>query len=162
MEAVVSLGEVVGQLELLTEGLTFYLNRLTGVIHGLRDEEADMIEEGNELEDIPDWQRNELPLIREILESEDWLPLPTQFDIHEWAIMDEFAGSLKDSALRDAVRVAIRGKGAFRIFKNIIYERGIEQDWYQFKALALEQIAIEWLDEHQIPYTRDDQTTLVE
>jgi hypothetical protein len=33
---------------------------------------------------------------------------------------------------------------------------GIQNDWYDFKRARLEEMAIEWLEDHEIPYTRDD------
>jgi len=50
----------------------------------------------------------------------------------------------------------IKGSGAFRRFKNAIREMGVDEAWYQFKQNALEEIAIEWLEENQIPYNSDD------
>jgi len=32
----------------------------------------------------------------------------------------------------------------------------IEKLWYEFKRSELEKLAIEWLEENGIPYTRDD------
>ena len=101
MAVAVSLRSVVDELEALMDGCTAYLNRETGDLYALQDEEAGLIEDGANLEDLPEWQRDEVPRVREVLESEDWLPLPTRFDIHEWAIMDEFARSIDDSDLRD-------------------------------------------------------------
>ena len=158
MAIVVSLARVLDELELLNDASTAYLNRKTGDVHTVQDDEADLVDDEDDPEDLADWQRDQLPLIREILESGDWLPLPTRFDIHEWEIMDRFVDSVKDDGLQDALRSAIRGKGAFRYFKDIIYRAGIEEDWYPFKRAALEEVAINWLNARNIPYTRDDQT----
>jgi len=50
----------------------------------------------------------------------------------------------------------IKGSGAFRRFKNAIHEKGIEKAWYEFRSEALEKIAIEWLEENGISYSRND------
>ena len=94
-------------------------------------------------------------LIREILESEDWLALPTKFDIHEWAIMDEFSCSVDDPELRNELRNAIRGAGAFRYFKDTIYRHELQESWYSYRTAVLDRIAIDWLDEHEIAHTRE-------
>jgi len=31
---------------------------------------------------------------------------------------------------------------------------GIEEDWYSFRQEAFEKIAIDWLEDNKIPYTR--------
>jgi hypothetical protein len=48
----------------------------------------------------------------------------------------------------------IRGSGAFRRFKDAIRRHGIEDEWYQFRDQALEEIAIEWLESNGIAYTK--------
>jgi len=156
MAVAVSLRRVVDELEALMDGCTAYLNRETGDLYALQDEEAGLVEDGAKLEDLPEWQRDEVPMIREVLESEDWLPLPTSFDIHEWAIMDEFARSIDDCDLRDELLDAIRGTGAFRSFRGAIHRRGIHESWYSYRTAALGQIAVDWVDEHGISYTRDE------
>lgn len=156
MAVTVSLRRVVDELEALVDGSTSYLNRETGEFYALREEEAALVEDGADPEDLPEWQRDEVAMVREVLQSEDWLPLPTSFDIHEWAIMDEFARSIDDSDLRDELLDSIRGTGAFRSFKGAIHRRGIHESWYSYRTAALGQIAIDWLDEHGISYTRDE------
>jgi Uncharacterised protein family (UPF0158) len=156
MAVVVSVHAVVEELEALTEESTAYLNRKTGALYALQDEDARLIEDGGDLKDLPEWQHDELPKIRQVLESEEWLPLPTRFDIHEWAIMDQFARSVDDAAPRDELLTAIRGAGAFRTFRNAVHRHRIHEDWYRFRTTALARIAIEWLDDHGIAYVEDE------
>lgn len=93
-------------------------------------------------------------MIREVLESEDFIPLPSKFDIHEWSIMDRFAQSLTDEATSDELDAALHGSGAFRRFKDAVRRLGLEDKWYRFRETALEEIAIEFLEEHGISYER--------
>ena len=48
---------------------------------------------------------------------------------------------------------AIHGAGAFRMFKSVIRRRGMEKDWHSFRDRALEQIAREWCEENDIPFS---------
>jgi hypothetical protein len=153
---VVSLQSVVEELEALIDETTAYLDRRTGALYAFQDEDARSIEDGAGLLDFPEWQRGEVPKMREILESEDWLPLPTRFDIHEWAIMDAFARSIDDADLRAELLNSIRGAGAFRAFKDAVQCREIHEDWYRYRTAALRQIAADWLDGHGVSYTRDE------
>lgn len=159
MATIVSLRRVVDELDALMDECTAYLNRQTGELYALQDEEAGAIEDDADPEDLPEWLCDEVPKIREVLESGDWLPLPTKFDIHEWAIMDAFARSIDDSELQDELLGAIRGRGAFRYFKDTVHRHGIQDDWYGFRTAALERIAADWLDGHGISYTRDEDAT---
>ena len=87
-----------------------------------------------------------LPKAREVLASEDFIPLPGKFEIHEWSIMERFARSLTDAALSDELGAALHGQGAFRRFKDAVQRLGIADEWYRFRDAALEEIAIEFLE----------------
>jgi hypothetical protein len=50
----------------------------------------------------------------------------------------------------------IKGSGAFRRFKNAIHSMGVEKDWYQFRRTELEKLAIEWLEQEGLAYTREE------
>jgi hypothetical protein len=156
MAGVVSLRAVVEELDALTDESTAYLNRTTGELCSFQDDQVSAVEDG-ELDLVPEWLEDELPKIREILGSEEWLALPTCFDIHEWAIMDGFARSVEDTDLRDELAGSLRGRGAFRFFKDVVHRRGIQQDWYRYRAETFARIAAEWLDEHGVAYVRDDE-----
>lgn len=155
MQTPVSLREVVEKLETLMDSSTAYIDRRTGELYSLSEEDAAMLDDDLEADDLPEWAREMLPKIREVLESEDWLELPSKFDIHEWAIMDSFSHSIEEPDLRDELLNAIRGSGAFRHFKAAIYRWGIQEHWYQYKRNALERIAADWLDENGIAYRRE-------
>lgn len=155
MAVAVSLRRVIEELDALMDDFTSYLNRETGEVCALADDEVGRVEDGVDLENLPEWQQDSVPLIREVLDSGDWLALPSRFDVHEWAIMDGFASSVDDSALSEELQRAIRGTGAFRSFKDAAYRHEIQDSWYRYRAVALGRIAADWLEEHGIPYVHD-------
>jgi hypothetical protein len=55
---------------------TVYLNRVTGELNHMTDEEAQLLDEDTDMEYLPDWQKQALDEGRKVLDSEDWLPLP--------------------------------------------------------------------------------------
>jgi hypothetical protein len=154
MAVTVSLRQVVEELEALPEEWTLYLDRESGELFPLGDEEADRVEDGRE-DELSDWAADELPRIREILDSERWLALPTRFDVHEWAIMDAFARSRDDADLADELSRAVHHRGAFRSFKDAVHRHGVQEDWYRFRDAEVAEIAAQWLDLHGIAYARD-------
>lgn len=158
MAAKVSLKLVVEELDALTDETSAYLNRETGELYALGEEVAALVEDAVDPAELPGWLVDEAPKIREVLESEDWLPLPTRFDIHEWAIMDGFARSIADADVRDELLTAIRGRGAFRWFKDAVHRHGILQDWHVHRAAALGRIAAAWLEDHGVEYATDADT----
>jgi hypothetical protein len=46
----------------------------------------------------------------------------------------------------------IRGRGAFRRFKDQIQAYGMAEEWYRYRDTALREIAVAWCEEHGIPY----------
>lgn len=82
----------------------------------------------------------------------DYVELPSQYDIHEYSIMERFCLSLEDNKQQNILLSAIKGRGAFRRFKDKILDLGIEDDWYRFKHEALKEIAIEWCQENGLEY----------
>lgn len=134
---------------------TGYINRKTGEIITLTDEVVALAEDPDAAADAPQWQKDLLPKAREVLASEDFIPLPSKFEIHEWAIMERFAQSLKDAAVSDELDAALHGRGAFRRFKDAVQRLGIADEWYRFRETALEEIAIEFLEAHGIAYQRE-------
>jgi len=152
----VKLSEVIDGLEMADDNFKSYINRNTGEVASVSDEEAGWVEEEEEPgEDWPDWQVQALADARRILDSDEFIRLPTKFDIHEWSIMERFARSLDNKDDSDHLLDAIHGRGAFRMFKSIIARMGLREAWFKFRYDALAEIAIEFLEEHGIPYTRD-------
>jgi hypothetical protein len=119
-----------------------HLNRKTGELVMLADEELTAAEEGEDMEDYPEWQRQRIALAREIQDSEDYLELPTKFDIHEYRIVEEFCRSVVPQELREQLLRKIRRGGAFGRFKREIYKLKIEKDWYRFRDAELERIGM--------------------
>ena len=159
MAVEISLRAVVDELDGLLDESVAYLNRKTGEFYSVRDEEARMVEDSADPDDLPEWLGDEMPKIREVVEPGDWLPLPARFEIHEWAFMDDFARGHSDPDLREELLTALCGRGAFRAFTDAIHRLGIQQSWHDFKTAALGRIAADWLDEHGIPYTNDIDTS---
>ena len=149
-----SLDEIADHLDALFEQATAFVNRETGEIMIISDDELSMVEEGEDEErvNLPEWRRNMLPALREIVEGEKWASLPNKFDIHEWEIMRRFADRVDDEDLSDKLHRAIRGRAAFRMFRSTVDDAGVREQWLAFKRQALRKIARDALDELGLPY----------
>ena len=152
----VSLKSVVNEMDVISDDVTAYINKMTGELCAVSEEEENIIEAGNEDDEfIPEWQREILPKVREVLESDDFVALPDQYEIHEYSIMEHFCLSLSDEGLRDELLRAIRGSSAFRRFKDTIHRREIQDDWYRFRSEAFKSIAIDFLKSEGIAWLDD-------
>lgn len=154
----VKLRDVVDGLEMQADEMTAYLNKRTGELITLTTEEFSAAEEGEDLDDYPEWQHELILKAKEILESEDWIELPSKFDIHEYAIMEDFCRSVADAELSDRLLSTIRGSGAFGRFRGAVDALDLRQEWFDFRANELERIAVDWLEVNEIQYTRGSET----
>ncbi len=119
MGTTVAMDDVMEALELATDEASSYVNKTTGQVLTVNHEHLRLAEE-DEPPEGPDWEQQAVAEAKQVLDSDQWLKLPSKFDIHEWQTMDDFAASLSSEAARDELRGAIRGAGAFRNFKGAI------------------------------------------
>ena len=168
MTVTVSLRDLVDELQMLPNESTAYLNKVTGKIIALTDDIVAMAEIDNqieeELEDVTGDVVNEAPDLEAAYYQEvkrvlafdpDYLKLPSRFEIHEYEIMERFCLSIPDGEVSDVLLGKIRGSGAFRRFKEAIYQYEIENDWFQYRDEAYKEIAIAWLESKDIAYVDD-------
>ena len=155
MAAIVSLRDVIDEMEMMSDEATSYINRKTGELITVTDEMFSLADDPDEADDAPEWQKEFMPKVREVAASEDFIPLPSKFDIHEWSIMERFARSLTDSAVSDELEAALHGRGAFGRFKDALHRLGIADAWYRHRDAALEEIAVEFLEAHGIEFRRE-------
>jgi hypothetical protein len=152
MSLPVSLDDVARELDGLMEEATAFINRQTGEITTVSDDDMSLVEDELQEEDLPDWQLEMLPTLREIVSGENWLALPDKFDIHDWEIMRKFADSVADHERSKDLHRAIHGRGAFRMFRAVVEDAGVREEWFAFKHQAFREIARLALEELGIPY----------
>lgn len=163
MSLPVSLEEVVEHLEMQMSESASYLHQETGALLFVQDREfrqAEKLEHGEiDIEDVPEWQRDHLPKVYEAVHEPEWIQLPTEWDIHEYRMMEKFCYSVEDEEHREQLLRAIQGRGAFRYFRDTADRLGLTEDWYAFRDQAYEDKAVRWLEANDIPYVREDDTT---
>lgn len=81
---------------------------------------------------------------------ENYIPLPTKYDINEYSMMRDFAEGYPDSEVSSRLCRALYGRGAFRRFKDSVYDMGIEQDWFGFRDGEYKKIAEAWRKENNL------------
>ena len=164
----VSLRDLVGELQILPNEGTAYLNKVTGKIIMFTDEDVEMAEAYEEMEEEFEEENEEngdeeLALemeyyqeVNRILAADaDYLKLPTRFEIDEYEIMERFCLTYPDGKIGEILLQKIKGAGAFRRFKDTIYEYGVEDDWFKYRDDAYKEIAVAWLESNDIAYAQD-------
>jgi Uncharacterised protein family (UPF0158)/Nucleotidyltransferase domain len=70
-------------------------------------------------------------------------PIPSR---EAYEDMEDFTGRVRDPRTRDLLERAIAGRGAFRRFKDVLYEfPDLRQSWFLFHDARMGRRAIEWL-----------------
>jgi hypothetical protein len=148
----VRIQDIVDAMEMQWDEVSSYLNIKTGKTVTVSDEELRAMEEDEYEENFGPEGMEE---VRAVSEGHgDYISLPDRFEINEYNMMREFASDYPDKKIEDSLLVSIRGSGAFRRFKDMLYIHGIEQEWFDFRHKEYEKIAIEWCDYHGIEYER--------
>jgi hypothetical protein len=147
MSFVVSIRDVVNEMAETGDDQTSFLNRRTGELISLTDEQRYVLENGRAA-DAPECQRE----LREVLQAGDLLELPSSFEHHEYSIVEQFCHSIKDPDQQEQLLAAIHGKRAFRDFKVTIATLGLEAAWVRFRNRAYEEIAVAWLQQNDIAF----------
>jgi hypothetical protein len=142
-------------MDLPSDDWTAYINRRTGELVTATDEDESAIEDETSDDDLPKWQAEHLLRVREALASEDFLPLPSKFDINEYSIMERFCRQVTNAKARASLLQAIQGSGAFRRFRALAQKCGLIDEWHAFRDSALEEFAADWLDVNGIGYKRE-------
>ena len=153
MPGQVTLKDIIEGLEFQSDEQSSYLNTATGEVVSVTTEELQAAEEDEPLEDFPEWQHDAIRIARDMVEMDHYLPLPDRFEINEYSIMERFCLSVDDDDLRDDLCDAIRGRGAFRRFKDRVQAYGIAEAWYRYRDEALREIAVAWCEAQGLQYT---------
>ena len=149
----VKLQDILEGMDFQSDEQSSFLNLTTGEVVSITDEELRAAEEDASLEDFPAWQHDAIRMAKDIVETDHYLPLPDPFEINEYRMMERFCLSVADEDIRDDLHNTIRGRGAFRRFKDRMQWYGMAEEWYQYRDAALREIAMAWCEAHGIPYT---------
>ena len=132
------LDELAGMLETAYMERWYY-NTETG---GFESRAEDCREEYEDEEYDEEW-----------FDNDRYIPLPNQYELNDYEIMEDFSRSIDDPVKRNILLTAIGGKGAFRWFRHSIADLGIEEEWYAFKDAAYREIARIWCVQHKLKYS---------
>ena len=83
---------------------------------------------------------------------ERYLRFPSKHEIHQYRIMEDFIDQFSPGKAQEELAYTIRGKGAFRRFKQSVRYHGLEQRWYDYLAETYRELAIRWCAEKGLEY----------
>jgi hypothetical protein len=150
------LSELKNALDFVDDDTNCYLNLLDNKILILSDEDISTYEDNMREDLVNDWSIKVWDDVDFYYENiEHFKCLPTKYEIHEYKIMEDFAIKHQDLKLSEQMLYTLRGKGAFRRFKDFVFFNNIEEEWYEFRDLSLIQLLVDWCREHRISIEDD-------
>lgn len=81
-----------------------------------------------------------------------FIPLPTQREINEYGMMEDFVEELPDGDQKYTLAVAISGRGAFRRFKDTVARFDLEDKWYAYRERCYARVARRWCEDNDVEY----------
>ena len=160
---IVFLEDVANKLYEVNNDWRMFMHKKTGEFILCQNDHlgvAEDLESEEELEQYCKWERD---AIREAIEFlprwDEYVELPSQYEIDEYRIMEAFAEAMPDEHKQELLFVALSGKGAFRRFKDTLIRVKLEKEWYAYRFLAFVDIAREWCEENEIAYSIKDEKT---
>jgi hypothetical protein len=171
VELPVEMGELIYAFEDSSYMANYYLDIETGhviqITDDIRSQLEDLYERAYELnpesppdlavlledEGLQDWQKEELLQADRVERGygSRYIGVPQGEPSEGYRDMEDFTLTVQDQRLQDRLWAAIRGRGAFRRFKDLLYTYPAEQErWYVFQDRRLEERVIAWLAEEGI------------
>ena len=150
----VKLQAVIDAISLTFEDQRQFINLETGEIVLVQNEHfcvAEEIHDAGRFEYPIEWEKDAILTAYDILVSEDkYLPLPDKYEINEYEIMESFCLQLRASSSEEFLD-AIRGRGAFRRFRDLLNRYSMLEQWYSFEQEALTEVARNWCVKNSLP-----------
>ena len=134
---IIPIKTIVDAIEETTDGWQQFYNTVTGEIESVPDYDNDYADM-SEFEDTA----------AKIEESDDYVRLPSQYELHEYNIMERFAEEKSNTILMRS----LHGRRPYRTFKDRAIDLGLDQQYYSFRTKAFGEIAREWCRENGIPF----------
>lgn len=149
----VDLKKIVEGIEFQGDESQSYLKISSGEVVLFTDEVIAAAESDEDLSVHAEWYREAIEQAREFINNEDdYIPLPSKFEFHEYSVMEEFIRSLPIEEQRDDLLSLIKGKGAFARFKQELERFLLQDKWYQYRDQALAALAKGWCRDNGIEF----------
>lgn len=153
------LSDLMDPLEFDFEEHVTRFDRQTGRMVNVERHILSAFEEGqeDELGEIPDWQKEQLEIARAMAgdDGHRFIDAPDKFDFHEYRQMERFIGTVGNTAVAEQLWRAIKGKGAFRCFKDTASRLGLLEQWYLHREKAMKSFVVAWAEANNIAFEDD-------
>lgn len=155
MKPAAKLSDLLDAMEFSSDEFYTCFDRQTGKIVSVERFILTAVEEGDDehLSNLSDWQREEVEIARAIVSdtTERFIDPPDKFEFHEYHHMERFIQSLPAADAADQLWRAIKGRGAFRHFKDTAARLGLLEQWFQYRDEAVRKFVTDWAKASAVP-----------
>jgi hypothetical protein len=150
------LSELLDCLEFESELTAYYFDRKTGEVVAVDRSLLSALEEEDEdtAADLSEWGKKEIDLARAIFDEEGvgerFIQPPDKNDFHEYRQMERFIATVTSSRAAEELYRAIKGKGAFRYFKDTLDRLGLREQWFAFRDAAMKKFVLQWAQDNEV------------
>ena len=153
------LSDLIDALEFDSPMHIMCFDRQTGRVVSVDRDVMSGVEEGDEeqLQGLPDWQNEEVEIARAVCDDngERFISAPDKFDFHEYRHMERFIETVENEKAAEELWRAIRGRGAFRYFKDTAERLGLLERWFRYRDGAMKEFVIAWAEANNVPFEDD-------
>jgi hypothetical protein len=155
----IDLSELDFAFESGSTGVEFYLDLETGEFISFTEETRSAFEAMDEDEgdsekpDLPDWLQEEVERAAAVESGfgTRYISVPADESNEAYRDMEDFVETVEDRRLQLRLSDAIRGRGAFRRFKDVLLGSPRERDaWFAFQNARVRRRVLDWLDSEGI------------
>lgn len=98
---------------------------------------------------VGDWEKKALLEAHQVEQGygERFIAIPRRESWEAYEDMEDFIDTVQDRRLREKLDRAIRGRGAFRYFKDVLRDYPEERErWFEFEADRERRWVLDWLE----------------
>lgn len=151
----VNLSDLIEAIEFENEMMNHYYNKKTGII--IYKENSDTAaydsEDIHKIATMEEWERELVENLHDLKENpQDYIKLPGNEEIDELKLMIDFCNSFSDISIRESLTTDNDYYRRLDEVKNIILDKDLINDWYDYREEAERDIAVEWCRKNNIDY----------
>lgn len=151
MTTPLKLSECMDALESSSDIMQVFVNIKTGDIVFVSDEAINYAENDAPDSDYPKWMREDILQAKDYLNNpDDYILFPNKYDLDEYRLMEQFAYTQSEARKQKILLNALSEKGAFRRFKDSIYECHCSDEWYAFREEKMKAFIVEWCEDNSL------------
>ncbi len=143
---------ILDELSLATSDETVYLHKPTGRLQTIPEEEITILSEVHD-DMLPEIEVEIIDEIREVLTSDDWVPLPSPGVRDEAVLLQGFCETLEGGEVRSQFTAILQHH--HRVSQRVLDfldDNDLEEQWREFQRQAMHQTLALCLQRHAIEY----------